>query len=46
MFQENKLNDRVAVMMINDEHRVMSAEVFESQQHTSQDRAVELDNEM
>lgn len=48
IFNEHELNDRVSVYMENDEHRVMAAVDFETQQQQQgqQDRAVELDNEM
>lgn len=47
MFDKNNVNDRVAVFMMNEEHRVMAASEFERQhQETGHDRAVELDNEM
>lgn len=47
MFDKNNVNDRVAVFMVNEEHRVMAASEFErQQQETGHERAVELDNEM
>lgn len=48
IFNEHELNERVSVYMENDEHRVMAAVDFETQQQQQgqQDRAVELDNEM